>query len=161
MRAHTHIITHAIYIQACTTHTLHTLNKAISNVDKTITDYTDVKEKSFLEIPVRLSLTMKSLSACHPADTRHPDRLPGSRLCSGAGGVESVTIYCLCSRMIPSCSTLKPHQLCRLTKGLCRDLILFLGGGGEALSMLTCTFYLLTLDQICCVIVVGSVLKNR
>lgn len=27
--------------------------------------------------------------------------------------------------------------------------------------MLTCTFYLLTLDQICCVIVVGSVLKNR
>lgn len=65
-------------------HILHTLNKTINNVYKTITDfiltdYKDVKEKSFLEIPVPLSLTMKSLSACRPADTRHPDRLPVSQ----------------------------------------------------------------------------------
>lgn len=109
-----HIITYAIYIQAHTTHTLHTLNKTINNVYKTITDfiltdYKDVKEKFFLEIPVPLSFTMKSLSACRPADTRHPDRLRSAShshtwLClagTGVGGVELVTIYCLCSRMIP------------------------------------------------------------
>lgn len=78
MCAHTHIITYAIYIQACTTHTLHTLNKTIRNVYKTRTNYKDVEEKPFLEIPGPLSLTMKSLSPCRPADTRHPDRLPSA-----------------------------------------------------------------------------------
>lgn len=82
--ARIHICTYAIYIQAHTTHTLHILNKTISNVYGIITDfiltyYNVVKEKSFLEIPVPLSLTMKSLSACCPTDMRHPDRLAASQ----------------------------------------------------------------------------------
>lgn len=76
--------TYAMYTQACVTYTLHILNKTINNVHKIITDfiltyYNTVKEKSFLEIPVPLSLTMKTLSGSYPADMRHPDRLPASQ----------------------------------------------------------------------------------
>lgn len=151
------------------THTLHTLNKAISNVDKTITDYKDVKQKSFLEIPVPLSLTMKSLSACRPADTRHPDRLPGSRpfthlavlgwFWSGRCGIS----HHLLSMQQDDTILLhtEPTPTLQTDQGVLQGPYPVLRGGGKALSMLTRTFYLLTLDQICCVIVVGSVLKNR
>lgn len=138
MCARTHIITYAIYIQAPTTHTLHTLNKTINNVYKTITDfiltdYKDVKEKFFLEIPVPLSFTLPS---CRH---RHPDRLPVSQAFTHLavlgwhwGGRCGISHHLLSRQQDDTiCSKLKPHQLYRLNQGLWRDLILLLGGRGK------------------------------
>lgn len=144
MCARTHIITYAIYIQAHTIHTLHTLNKTINNVYKTITDfiltdYKDVKEKFFLEIPVPLSFTMKSLSACpscrHKASRQAPVSQPFTHLAVLGwhwGGRCGISHHLLSMQQDDTiCSTLKPSQLYRLNQGLCRDLILFLGGWGK------------------------------